>query len=224
MLGLSYQVTENIMRSRPRKTAPKVRDGKAQRKNRSALTPHYSNTPQARPAVDRQRPGAGYRHLITKKQLYQFIDLLPDWDELSRGLNAVVLAPGSHRTMGWYGPGIVAVCAWDAELQREWHNDFIEEHRGVLDRLGVEREPICDDPCNEWIADPSFQLCKFTEASARGFQLTHVFLHELGHHHDRMTTKSKRRASRGEDYAERYANQYAEQIWDGYFGKFGWSN
>ena len=44
-----------------------------------------------RPALVRQRPGQGHRHLLTKRQLYQFIDLLPDWEELSLGLKAVLL-------------------------------------------------------------------------------------------------------------------------------------
>ena len=45
------------MRSSQRKTTPKVRDGKVQRKNRWALTPNYENTPQDRPVFDRRRAG-----------------------------------------------------------------------------------------------------------------------------------------------------------------------
>lgn len=121
--------------------------------------------------------------------------------------------------LGWHDPGVVAICAWESNLDGEWDNDFIDEHRQVLDRLGVEREPIYDDDRR---ADPSAQLCRFTETSARGFQLMAVFLHELGHHHDRMTTKSKVAASRGENYAKEYANRYAEQIWNEYLDAFGW--
>src|SRR5262249_30242284 len=131
---------------------------------------------------------------------------------LSRGLNAVLLAPGRWNVAGWHRPGIVAVCAWERELQREWHADFVAEHRDVLDRLGVEQVPT----------DPPWQIVKFTESSARGFQLMHVLLHELGHHHDRMTTRSQRDADRGEDYAEAYALRYAEPLWERYFRKFGW--
>jgi hypothetical protein len=214
-----------IMRSFARKTAPKVRNGKTQRKNRPDLTPHHCQTRQPYPAIDRQRPGEGYRHLITVKQLKQFIELLPDWQELSCGLNAVILAPGDPIFMGWYLPGRVALSAWNQELPRTWETEFIQEHAGVLDRLGVERGPFYD----EWffkeevgIPNPSYQVCKFTETSARGFQLMHVFLHELGHHHDRMTTKTKRRSSRGESYAEEYANKFAQRIWDDYFNVFGW--
>ena len=50
----------------------------------------------------------------------RFIRLLPDWGELSRGLNAVVLAPGKFKLDGWYRRGIVAVCAWD-RTRRQSH-------------------------------------------------------------------------------------------------------
>ena len=48
-----------------------------------------------------------------------------------------------------------------------------------------------------------------------------IFLHELGHHHDRMTTRSRRGTARGEAYAENYALAYADRIWDGYVDAFG---
>ena len=70
-----------------------------------------------------------------------------------------------------------------------------------------------------WSEEPCF-LCKFTEAQVRGFQLLDVLLHELGHHHDRMTTRSQRGAERGEAYAEAYAVQYESLIWDQYLRKF----
>ena len=202
------------MRSSPRKTGTKVRDGKVQRKNRTDLSPHYEQTPQSRPFVDRQRPGSGHRHFLTKKHVYRFIDLLPDWPELSQGLNAVVLAPGNPDAMGWHRPGIVGICAWERDLVQDWDTDFVKDHREILDGLGVEHEPIDKDPSGEW--------CYFDENSIRGFQLMHIFLHELGHHHDQMSTRSMHVAARGESYAEQYAIQYADQIWDRYIEAFGW--
>ena len=47
----------------------------------------------------------------------------------------------------------------------------------------------------------------------------HILLHEFGHHHDRMTTKSMR-ASRGEPYAEEYARRYEALIWKDYLKVF----
>ncbi|MHC4974776.1 MAG: hypothetical protein ACYTG3_20865 [Planctomycetota bacterium] len=197
---------------RNRKTTPKVRDGKVQRKNRTDLSRHYKNYYQDKPFIDRLRPGPGYRHVLLKRDVSNFIALLPDWKELSRDLDAVVLVPGEENCLGWHTSGIVAVCAWERGLVREWSQGFVNEHRTVLDRLGVPYEPCSDDTC----------LVHWTEASIRGFQLMHILLHELGHHHDRITTRSMGRASRGERYAELYALAYADRIWDEYYRSFGW--
>lgn len=198
------------MRSYPRKTTPKVKGGKVQRKNRWAETPNYYNTPQRVPAIDREKPGKGYRHVLKKRDVVDFISILPDWEELSKGLNVVVLAAGDPRGMGWNDNGVVAVCAWERQLASVWDAAFVEEHRTVLERLGVPIVPVADG-----------RRCEFTEETAKGFQLMHILLHELGHHHDRMTTRSKREPSRGEPYAEQYANRHAEVLWNRYFEVFG---
>lgn len=201
-----------MRRIRNRKTTPKVRDGKVQRKNRTDLSRHYRNYVQDKPVIDRLRPGPGYRHVLFKRDVSRFIGLLPDWTELSRDLDAIVLVPGEDSCLGWHTPGIVAVCAWERGLVCEWSGSFVDEHASVLDRLGVTYRPCPDDAYH----------IQWTEASVRGFQLMHVLLHELGHHHDRITTRSMRRASRGEPYAESYALAYADRIWDEYFRVFGW--
>jgi hypothetical protein len=63
-------------------------------------------------------------------------------------------------------------------------------------------------------------VTKWTEGQARGFQLLHVLLHEFGHHHDRMTTRSRQSAARGEWFAEEYARRHEERIWDEYLRRF----
>lgn len=60
-----------------------------------------------------------------------------------------------------------------------------------------------------------------TDSQARAYQLLHIFLHELGHHHDRMTTKRQLSTSRGEPYAEAYARRHEGLIWDRYLKVFG---
>ena len=116
--------------------------------------------------------------------------------------------------MGWHWDGVVAICAWERELTLDWDTVFVNAHATILDRLGVEREIISDDPDGTW--------CYFDEASIKGFQLMHILLHELGHHHDQMTTKSKRSCARGEKYAETYAMKHADLLWDAYFCVFNW--
>jgi hypothetical protein len=196
-----------------RRTAPAVRDGSVRHKNNWSRTQRYHRPADVPVTIHRERPGKGYRHLLLQRDIERFLALLPDWDELSVGLQAVVLAPGRPDCLGWYRPGIVAVCAWERELVQTWTVDFFTDHIVVLDRLGV-----------EWDAgdeEPGFR-CLFTERSARAFLLLHVLLHELGHHHDLMTTQSQRDCGRGEDYAERYALRHAEQLYDRYFRSFGW--
>ena len=194
-----------------RKSAPKVKDGKVQRKNRTELSRHYKNYYQDRPVIDRLPPGLG-RQVLLKRDVTNFIRILPDWNELSKGLDAILLSHGEPDCMGWHTPGIVAVCAWERELAGECARWFVEEHREVLDRLGVR----CDRRSRQ------IYYVHWTEESIKGFQLMHILLHELGHHHDRMTTRSQTEAGRGEDYAEQYALRYADRIWDEYFKVFGW--
>ena len=198
------------MRARQRKTSPRVIGGKVQRKNRWTSIPTYWNRRQAVPVIDRREPGRGYRHLILKRDVFAFIELLPDWPELACGLDAVVLAEGSSRCYGWHNDGVIGLCAWNRELWEETDERFHREHADVLERLGVPVERDGD----AWIL-------KFTESTARAFLLLHVFLHELGHHHDRMTTRSRRGTARGEAYAEGYAIEYADRIWDDYIDAFG---
>jgi hypothetical protein len=99
-----------------RVTAPGVTGGRVRRKNNWRHTPSCYDEPRDAPGIERQRPGEGYRHLLLKRDVRRFIGLLPDWEELSRGLSAILLAPGDRRCYGWHRPGIVAVCAWGRDL------------------------------------------------------------------------------------------------------------
>jgi hypothetical protein len=198
------------IRHQQRKTSPKVLGGKAQRKNRWAKTPTYWNTRQKVPVVDREEPGWGYRHLLRRRDVLAFVEIIPDWDTIADGLDAIVLARGEWNIDGWHDDGVIGICAWDRELWQRATRGGYEEHAAVYDRLGVPVEPVDDE-----------FLLKFTESTAAAYQLLHVFLHELGHHRDRMTTRSRRRTARGEGYAERYALELEPLVWDRYLRVFG---
>jgi hypothetical protein len=198
------------MRSINRKTSPKVIGGSVQKKNNWTATADYYNTEQSLPVIDRQRPGKGFRHLLKQKDIYDFISTLPDWRELSVGLNAIVLAPGRSDVWGYHCRGVVHVCAWDENIWVKMSTEGYQAERFYLEKLYVPCEPVDDGV-----------LCKFTEETARAHQLLATLLHELGHHHDRMTTKLKRWSARGETYAEEYAKTYANQIWTKYQAIFG---
>ena len=112
--------------------------------------------------------------------------------------------------MGWHRRGVIAVCAWPESLWTEdLSKDWYWDHAEVLEQLGVAVWKVG----YRWVAE-------WTEDQARAFQLLHVFLHELGHHHDRMTTRSERDVARGEPFAERFALELAERIWDDYLRVF----
>ena len=65
-------------------------------------------------------------------------------------------------------------------------------------------------------------IVHWTPDTARAYQLCHVFLHELGHHIDRMSTRSQRdNAPRGEEWAEQYAWAYEVMVLERYFEEFG---
>ena len=189
-----------------RRTAPKVKDGQVQWKNNWARSrDDYHAVRQDEIRLDRRPSGDGFRHVVTIAQLRRVIRLLPDWEEAAKGLRAVVI-DGGGSAMGWYRPGIVAICAWEREL---WWPDtdpeFIREHATILEMLGVEQVKL----------GPRTEL-RWTEEQARAFQLLDVLPHELGHHHDLMTTRSRRRVARGERYAEDYAQRVFAQVWPTY--------
>jgi len=198
-----------------RKTAPKVKRGRVQKKNNWVETSDdaYRYAEAGSPVIDERRPGPKYRHLLTRRDIETFIGILPEWDELSRGLKAIVLAPGEEGAMGWYERGVVAVCAWSRAVWTEWKGledpfdpEWLEEHREVMERLGVAVEKE-DGRVVVW----------WTERQARAFQLLHILMHELGHHHDHITpTRSRKYGTRGESFAEQYARRYEAQIWEDY--------
>jgi hypothetical protein len=135
----------------------------------------------------------------------------PTGNELAVGLHAIVLDDQKAEAAGWHLPGIVAICSWQRDL---WWNDaeprFVADHMPELQRLGVEI-----DPCAGVVE------VRWTEAQARAFQLLHVLPHELGHHHDRITTATLARSARGEPYAEAYARRVMNEVFDTYCQLFG---
>jgi hypothetical protein len=193
-----------------RRTAMKVKQGRVQRKNRTALSPHLFQASPTGLLVERRRSGDGYRHVVRRSDVRRFVELLPRWTELSQGLSTIVLDRGGQSCLGWYDRGVVAICAWEKEIV--WDDccpSFFRQHRQVFDKLSVPYE----------IADDAIHV-HFTTTTARAFLLVHVLVHELGHHYDRMTTRTQRWCGRGEAYAEAYARQFEDVILARYRDEF----
>src|SRR3954462_13679058 len=135
-----------------RRTAMKVRDGRVLKKHNWRLDPgDYHALAQTEIRLDRRRPPDGSRHLITIAELRRFLALLPDWDEVAVGLDAIVLDSATD-CAGWCGPGVVAICAWPHDLWDWWSAEMLGGHRQVLERLGAECAPIEESSEHrEWI-------------------------------------------------------------------------
>jgi hypothetical protein len=194
---------------RKRRVAPKVIGGRVFGSSRWAETPNYYNTPQPAPVIDRRRPGKTFVHLLRKQDVGLFTELVPGWSRLCEGLDAIVLSEGSTETYGWHIPGVVHIGAWPRELWEVVSEDFLEANADILGRLEVPVERRGDDYVLQW-----------SRLKARAFQLLDVFLHEVGHHHDRMTTRTQFDIARGEPYADAFAQHYRELVWEDFIRHF----
>ncbi len=176
------------MRHFKRKSTPKVKDGRTLKKNNHKLTPNYWNTKQENTIIDVEKPGRRYKHFLKKRDILQFIELIPNWNELSKGLDAIVLISGGNDCDGYYNNnGIICISAWEREQDVLLSKPYYEAHKELFDRLGIK---VTEENSNFF--------CEFSVEQIKAYQLLHIFLHELGHHHDRMKTKSKRGCTRGE--------------------------
>ena len=83
---------------RARKVTPKVKDGTVQKKHRHALTAHAGYT------IVKHAAARGHRHIISQKDIRDFIDIVPQWDRLAQGLESIVLtAHGGVEDEGHFG-------------------------------------------------------------------------------------------------------------------------
>ena len=194
------------MRPIHRKTTPKVSGGAVLRKNNHKNTPNHWNTAQEEVIIDVEKPGKGFKHFLKKKDIRQFISLIPDWDQLSEGLDAIVLTAADGDSDGYYNnDGVICIAAWEKEQDVLLTKQYYQDHEALFQKLGVKTKTV-----KEGIH------CAFTVDQIKAFQLLHILLHELGHHYDRMKTKSQHKSSRGENYAEQFAFDHEAQLWIAY--------
>ena len=169
-----------MQRSVNSRTATRIKNGRVQPKNRNRPTGHEGYV------IDRQSPGRGCRHVVTKKDLLALIDLIPEWPRYSVRLERIVLAPRDESADGYHAfyheeeTGAIYLNAWPEDLWVTLVPIYFEAHKEILDKLGVTTTP-----------SENGTTCHFTEAQARAFTLLHVFMHELGHHFDRIHQKHR---------------------------------
>jgi hypothetical protein len=193
-----------------RKVTPRVKDGVVQKKQRRL----YSGASGY--VIDRESPARGHRHMITKQDVRTFISLIPNWVEHRNGIELIILSArgdfdGLYETFRREKTGTIEIPAWAGDLWRTVSIDYFREHEAFFKLVGVAWQALPDDEVE----------CRFTKDQARAFLLLHVFLHELGHHVDRITTKNQDRTPRGEPFAEEFANRLLHVIWPDYIRVFG---
>lgn len=187
-----------------RKSAPGVRDGRVQKKNRHTLSPDIYVHEFDSLVVKRLRPSKGYYHAVSPTDVREFIRLIPDWESASEGIKAVVLTPGGDWAYGRYhNAGIIKLDAWPRN-ELLWVSG---RKRWLIERIGL------DVPeSNEVLLSPR---------QVRAFLLLGTFLHELGHHVDRMATRSRWDAANGEPAAIAYELRRQRELADIFFEQFG---
>jgi len=195
-----------------RKSAMRVRRGRVAKKNNwSPDARDYYALPQSEIQIERTDPGPGYRHVVNVAQLRRFLGILPDWEELAVGLQAISIYRGNPDWLGLSNPGVVVITAWVREMWWQVERSWAQEEAELLELLEVEVVPH---------GESSLLEVRWTEGQARAFMLMDVLVHELGHHHDRMTSRGAE-ASRGEPYALEYARRVAGELWPEYVREFG---
>ena len=190
-----------------RKSTPKVIGGVVLRKNNHKKTANYWNTFQKDVIIDIEKPGKGYKHFLKKRDVLKFIEIIPNWGEISKYLDAIVLASSDIGCDGYYNnDGVICISAWEKEMDIWVKEHFYNDHQKLFSRLGVKTTE----------KENNIFYCEFNEDQIKAYQLLHILLHELGHHVDRIKTKSKITAARGERFAEDYAFKYEKIIWKKY--------
>ncbi len=195
-----------------RRSATRVKAGKVQKKN------NYSETLYAAPVwgfpqIIRQRPGEGYQHILGGGGIHTFLQLLPDQSDVWNTIAGIVLAPGNTGAFGCVSrcgsQWLVEINAWPRDIWCTFSPAVYQQELYWLEKLGV--------PCEK---QNSQYVCKFTEQTARAHQLLATLLHEIGHHHDRLSTRKQQNCGRGEPYAFEYSRKYMDQIFDSYCRTF----
>jgi hypothetical protein len=79
--------------------------------------------------MDIEKPGKGYTHFLKKRDIVQFLEILPHWEEIENEFDAVLLAQGGGPD-GWYLNGVVGICAWDKDSPSMPRGSFIRPYSG----------------------------------------------------------------------------------------------
>lgn len=189
-----------------RKTTPKVKDGRVQRKNRTDESEYLALVDGRTFTVIKHRAKSGYRHVLQLPEVYRYVELIPDWTEVSKGLSALALdAYGSdEQTDTHYDAGYRAIWMrpFPETLRTQWSRGFYERHEDFASRLGA-----------ELVSDNSASVTlSWTLAGAKAWQLLHLFLYDLSVHDQFVRSGQNPRSEHNNTAAEDYAFRTADRI------------
>lgn len=178
------------------------------KKNRTVLSPDiYVHEPDEL-LIKRTRPIAGHFHAVSATDVRRFVRLIDDWEEVASAVRAVILTPGGDYCYGRYNnAGIIKLDAWPkcgphyVPSRKKW----------LIEQIGLGPMP----------EGQTYMISDITKEQVRCYLLLGTFLHELGHHIDRMSTRSKLDAANGEPAAIRYEQMRQRELWKPYCGEFG---
>jgi hypothetical protein len=162
--------------------------------------------------IDRARPGRGFVHLLQNAMILQFLDLLPNREEMTEGLQMVMLTENVPGVFGLSHPGVIEICAWPRELWRDFTAETFKREQWLLEKLEV--------PCRR-DEKSGLVTCEFTEETARAHQLLGTFLHELGHHRHLVRNRHAKPKKKPVEYTSPYAKHTAEVMFHAYADLFG---
>jgi hypothetical protein len=206
------------MKRNQRKTAPKVVDGRVQKKNRNRRAPCYVG--DRRVAIERRKPGYDYRHAVTQNEVYAFLQIVPGWQEYAKGLNKIILDEGNEYRSGWFQRGTIAVCAFPRDLRVQFGKPYFYRDVDFFERMAVPYSAEATEQEGDGKNQRPKVTCQFNKATARYYALMRTLLHELGHHLD-LETNDKQWCSRGEEFAESVGRALERRIWPHYCRVFG---
>ena len=80
----------------------------------------------------------GFKNIVRKHEMYDFFQLIPEWEKVSRGLDGVVLGGKSKSLLGQYGNYVITLFSWETEIIWPTTNEeFVKEHEEVFDMFGI---------------------------------------------------------------------------------------
>lgn len=141
----------NYGRTNKKKTTPKVKSGKVQRKN-------YRDVTIIRPdslKIHVEAPSLGFQHFLTAENICEFIKIIPEWEMISKGLDEIVLAEEDpDEADGFYDADErkISICAWQQQIQRYCTLGYFIKHAEIFKTLKI--------PCEETSGYFIFSIAK----------------------------------------------------------------